>query len=566
MSISYATFSSAGKVSQHIIPGAYSRIDSVQGAAGFVSVGNVVIMGQGYGLKPATLYQFDNRSDALNAVTSGALRDAVRLAFDPGNSYIPQKLFVMAVNTATQSSRNLTNSSHNMVSLTSDGYGAYTTQINAKLSSGTSNGKKLVITYKTSTETFDNIDQALMTIHYATGVCTLTVTNTSSTKTMVSSVGGLSADLTVYATIQDLVNYINTLTGFTATVGPGYATTSTTQIDQVSALDINGSTQTLHGIMYGIINTVNTNSALVTAADVSGTNGVSVPDNDASTVYLTGGTNGSYTSTEWTSALTALEAQDVQYIATPDSSSSVASAISTHCTSMSSTDSRKERQFFVGGSWGDSSSTAITNAQALNSYLGCYIFNGGTQYDDNGVITNYGASYVACMMAAMKSAAALNMPLTKKTVNLVSLENSLSTSTIENLLQNGVFPLSYNSNGTPAIVRQLTTYQSDNLLYNELSMVTEINFLQRDLRNYLDNLFVGNPSVRMAAGIIKSSVVNRLQTYVDTLGIITADSSGKTYWNLIVSLNGDIVVIDFDCNITPPQNFIFITSHVHIPV
>ena len=572
MSVGGRTFSSAGVSTVEYIPGAYSRVDAVNGGAGFVAFGNCVIMGQGYGPQPDVLMQYTTLSQAMNAIYGGPILDAVRFAFNPGNGVVPQQVFVMVVNSSLQSTAYAVNSTPaNIIEFTSQQYGLHTTQITKQLQAGTTTGVKLTLTFKTTTEVYDNIDQALMTVQ-CTGAsvtaATLTIVNNNTTNTFDTTVtGGTTASLSIslgnFDTIGDLVAYINNQPGYTATVGAGYYNTPVTQLDQVSTIDILTSAQTLYGIEWAIINTVNSNSGLVTAQDVSGTAGIQPPVYDTSPVYLAGGSNGTYQATDWTTALTALEAENVQYVATPDSTLSVITAISAHCTLMSSTNERHERQFFAGGSWGDTTSTALTNANSINNYLGSYVFNGGYQYDINGNLAQYGASYGACMLAAMKSAVSTNVPLTRKTLSWISLEQKLNESTLVSLIQGSVLPVSYNVNGVPTVVRQLTTYQADNLMYNELSMVTEMNFVQADLRNYLDSLFVGNPTIKTMLGAIKGAVQTRLNSYV-TLGIFTQDSAGNTWWNLSVQISGDTATIDFDANLTAPMNFLFITAHLHV--
>ena len=71
MSLNYRTFQSAGQISSHIIPGAYSRIDSVKGAAGLASANNGVVMGQCTGGKPNTLLQFNTIAEAVATLRGG---------------------------------------------------------------------------------------------------------------------------------------------------------------------------------------------------------------------------------------------------------------------------------------------------------------------------------------------------------------------------------------------------------------------------------------------------------------------------------------------------------------
>jgi hypothetical protein len=559
MAVGYRTFQSAGKISQHIIPGAFSRIDSVKGGGGLVSANNGVIIGQCYGLKPATLYQFNSVPEAMNAIYGGPVKEAVRLAFDPGNDLTPQRLLVMAVNSAVQAFGYFKKTAVNMIKLLANGYGLYTNMITMTLATGTSYGKKLTLTFKDLIEQWDNVRQQMFSILYSSA-CTMTIVNNATTHTLVTSAGGLSLDLTAYATIGDLVAYIASQTGFTCTIIPGAESLSPLTLDQVTAQSI-AIAYIAEADMYAIINTINSYSALCTASDVSAATGIGIPDN-STIAYLTSGSNGTYTNTEWTTALLALEAQDIQFISTPDPATTVAAAIKTHCVLMSSVTKRKERQFLLGATWGEVAAASITNAQALNSFHGLYVVNGGTARNISGVITNFDASYVGCMLMGMKCAGAINMPLTAKELNLISLEAALPDSTVENLLANGCCVINYDGNRIPAVVRQLNTYQTDDLKYNEFSMVTEMFFASRDLRKQLQDLFTGNPMIRTTLGVLSGAVKDKLQQYVD-LGIFVADSLNRTFWNVIVSVKGDTVTVDYDANITAPINFIFVTAHMH---
>lgn len=562
---SKSTFSSAGKISQHIIPGAYSRIDSVKGAAGFVSANKGVIMGQGFGPKPLTLYQFNSAAEALEVIKGGELLEAVRLSFDPGDGLSPQSIYAMVVNSAVQSSQYLKAAgAQNLIKLTSVLYGLFTNQIQVSVAAGTTTGKKVVLTYRDNVETFDDIVKPLMTLQYTGGACTVTIVNNSTTHTLVTSVGGLSLDLTNYATIGELVAYINNVTSFVATISPGMDNVSPLQLDQVTASSINPTALTLEASMYGIIDAINAGSALVTAEDVSAATGNTVVANLANT-YFTSGSNGSYTATEWGDALEALEAEEVQFIATPSTDASVHAAIKAHCVLMETATYKKERQFFVGGAWGESVATAASAAQTLRTYLGTRVTVGKVDYDVNGTLANFAPSYVACMLMAMKCAVALNMPLTAKQITAVSLEKKLRTSELETLLVAGVCPVGYSSTGLPVVVRQLTTYQQDDLKYNELSMVTEMFFVSRDLRTFLDQTFTGNPGVKTVLDSLKGLVESKLRQYVE-LGLFAEDSLGRTFWGLTIRVAGDTVYIDYNANIVAPINFMFITQHFSVAV
>lgn len=567
MSLDFRTFQSAGKISSHIIPGAYSRIDSVKGAGGLASANNGVIMGRSAGGVPNTLLQFNTVAEAVNALRSGELMDAVRLAFDPGGGYNPQRVYAVRVNSAVQASKSLLDGTGNpMVTLKSIDYGVYTNQIKVSVEAGTTLGKKLTITFQSETpEVFDNIYRGSFNIAYS-GVCTMTIINHSGAKTLTTSAGGLSINLADYSTIGDMAAYINSQTDFTCTPVAGQEDASPSLLDGVSAQSI-ATTYVAQSTMQAFIDVVNAGSARVTAEAANAAVTRTIPANIA-TVYLLGGSDGSYTGTEWALALAMLEAEDVQFISTPSYDSAVHAAIKTHCALMSAVTGRRERQFILGGGWksgvyATDSAAAISAAQTLNSLNGMYVFNGGTQRDVSGVVQNYPASYAACMLMGMKCSMAINQPLTFKELNLIELEWSLSDSKMENLMKEGVAVINYAPNGHPRLVRQFNTYQTNDLKYNEFSVVTEMFFVSRDLRMFLENRFIGQPGTAITGGTLRGAVESRLALY-EELGVFTRHPVElRSWWNVVINISGDTVYIDYDAYVTLPVNFQFLTSHFH---
>lgn len=564
------TFQSAGQISQHIIPGAYSRIDSVKGVAGLASANNGVIMGQCTGGQPTTLLQFNTIAEAVSTLRSGDLMEAVKLAFNPGNDLNPQRLYAVRVNPATQASTNFEDgSSNDMIKVESRDWGLWTNQIRVTLATGTNYGKKVTVAYQSQpSETFDDIRRQSFTIENTGGASNMTIVNNSSTNTLTTTTTNpLSITLTDYPTVGELAAYINGQTGYTCTAIAGQENASTIELDSVSAQDINTSAYTAQSTMEAIIDTINAGSAWVDATAVNATNNRVIPENLAET-YLTTGAEGTYDTTAWTNSLTMLEAEDIQFISTPDSTASYHAQIKTHCESMSAVTGKKERQFVVGAPWGTGTvatdiSNAVSASSTLNSKYGMYVFNGGTQFNNAGVVTNFAASFVACMLMGMKTAAALNVPLTFKTLNLLSLEHRLSDSQLETLLEGSVAPNAYNASGIAHHVRQLNTYQTNDLKWNEFSMATEMLFASRDLRTYLEGLYIGQPGTVVTSGAFRGSIENRLATY-EELGIFVRDpTTNESWWNVQVTISGDQVTVDYDAYITAPINFTFVTNHFH---
>ena len=110
MGISSVQFSANGKLTSHRNPGSFSDNVYDAGSAGAVAAGNAVIIGESTGGDPFTLYCFGSDGAAGEVLGSGALREGVRAAFNPGGGYKPQKIYAMSVNTKTKASLSLKNS------------------------------------------------------------------------------------------------------------------------------------------------------------------------------------------------------------------------------------------------------------------------------------------------------------------------------------------------------------------------------------------------------------------------------------------------------------------------
>lgn len=104
MGVNPAVFETAGKRSEHLIPGAYSRTSNVSNPVG-VSAGNLVILGNSLGGEPLKLLKFSNLEDAKNVLVGGELLRGVAFAFAGSNEYIPQNVSVMRINNGIASSR-----------------------------------------------------------------------------------------------------------------------------------------------------------------------------------------------------------------------------------------------------------------------------------------------------------------------------------------------------------------------------------------------------------------------------------------------------------------------------
>jgi hypothetical protein len=276
-----------------------------------------------------------------------------------------------------------------MIALTSRDWGLYTNQISALVEDGSlgADYKRVTVAFQSEpAEVFDNIRRESFTIQNTDGASDLTITITSAAQTLVTTTtNALNIDLNDYDTVGELVAFINGQVGYSCTVTPGQENASPLELDGVSGQDINSAPYVATSNMQAVIDTLNANSNRVSAEAANGANNRTAPQNNpgGTVLFLSGAVEGAYDSTAWSNALTALEAENVQFVSTPDSDAAVHAAIKTHCESMSSVTGRRERQFLVGAPYKTGAASAeiaaaISAAQTLNPATACTSFNGGT--------------------------------------------------------------------------------------------------------------------------------------------------------------------------------------------
>jgi len=152
-------------------PGSYSQVDaSGLEQVGLGASGIVAILGTAEGGRPAnTMTQaldftvLTTPQQVRNTFRSGDLKEACAMAFEPGNDpNIPggaQTVIAMKVNPATQSSATFSNANGTVMTVTSNDYGAFTSQVNVSIANGSvvSGSKLLTDVLESTTEAQDNI-------------------------------------------------------------------------------------------------------------------------------------------------------------------------------------------------------------------------------------------------------------------------------------------------------------------------------------------------------------------------------------------------------------------------
>ena len=570
MGVSPAIFESGGQRSEHYVPGVYGRSFNISSPSG-ISAGNLCILGKSNGGEPYKMLEFSGIAEAQEKLIGGELLDAVGYAFGASNTFIPQKVYAMRVNNGTQSSLTLQSGATDLIKVKSWDWGVHTNQLKMLVAAGTvANSKKISLVYKDQTEVADNIINAALSVEYGGEGNNPKVTVGATSISFAAETDDVDPQPTDTLTInfadfdrlETLVGRINDSDAWQASIIGNNSNIPSAELDTVSSVDVGETGTTLYANYVAFINTLKA-MELVGDVEILAANTRQTPDVMESYEYFTGGSDGSYSVTQWQTALAALELEDVQIIATPSTDAAVHALISSHCTSMSDVIHRKERTAILGGSVNMTDEAAIAEALGLNNKLISFCCDNPIKINlVTGKTETLSGAMLGVMLAAMESAMSPNTPLTFKVLNVLGFAKTRTITNITNLIKAGIMVCNSNpENLTEYIcIRAMTTFQGDDLINNERSMVREDLFMNRDLRQQFKPV-IGTAGITTNAAI--KTLKERAKEWALN-GYIVPTDSNENVWDIKVRIDGDKVYITYSRYLTAPVNFVFITAINHI--
>lgn len=552
-----------------ITPTVRSVVDDSQMYNQNLALGNVVaLIGRSEGGQPGVPLTLRSPSHAKQVLRSGELLTAANKAFSPSaQTRGPSQVLVVRVNPATQATLTLLDgSAGNAIVLTSTDYGLYTNQVKVKVESGTAAGKRLTTQLGDAYYSQDNVARGAFTIRYSGGQASgvMTVSNTQVILQAPSGSTVATIDLATYPTVQQLVDRINTVTGFAATVVTGSANTVTLNgLDAVTTQDVKTADYTARADLQACVDWFNSISeGFLNAARATGA--TKVPANLAFT-YLASGSDGTVTNTEWSDALEALQAVDVMWVVPISADPAIHAMVDTHVQFMSGA-GKKERRALVGGDVGVSMANAVLAAAAINSDRTGYCYPGFYDYSAAGVLTLYPPYILAALVAGAFSGLPPGTPLTNKSISVVGLETQLYQPTdTDYAITSGILAAYKSPKGDFRILKSISTWLTDSR-YNrvELSCGVAVDFVTRSVRDAID-VFVG----AKGSAVTLQAVASRVDSVLRELArpepagpeVIVGDRDNPAYRNIQVSLTGDVIRVEFECSPVIPVNYILVTVH-----
>lgn len=530
---------------------------AVGGGAGNVAA----LVGRAAGGKPCTVLWFKSPDEARSVLKGDDITlKAIEKMFNPSSeTSSPSKIGFVRVNPATQAAGVMKDAANQAaINLRSTDYGRPNNQIKYKVESGSITGKKLSTQFGNDYYSQDNIARQALSVRYAGADATATIAVGEAVVTLVSGASTVALDLNDFPTVQELVDRINTVPGFNATVldnnGPKPALKG---LDFVTATDCKGATVTITGHLQACVDWFNsTAEGFLDATRATGAG--AVPAN-APFTYLNGASDGVVTNAEWQAALDALKKVDVQWLGALSPLPAIHAMVETHVEFMSNT-AEKFRRAFVGPDSGTSDADAMTAARVINSqrvgmpHLGIY------DYNSQNKLTLYPPYVTAALLAGMAAGLPPGTPLTAKSINAQGIERALAKPTdTDPLIDSGVLSIE-DDNGIPKVVQSITTYTATTETNRtEVSVGAGADFTRSTVNAAIDPV-----RGKKLSPLLLQDALSRAETALKGLavaepvgpGVLVGDADNPPYRKLRGSIVGTAIKIQYEASIAQPANYV----------
>lgn len=542
-----------------------------------LSVGNTVaLLGSCTGGQPKTGLEFGSPQEAQRTLGSGELLDAVLAAFNPSGEINrsstetngPSKVVAIRINPAVQATGVLKDASdNNVINLTSVGYGLAENRVRVKIDAGTLTGLRPTVQRSDAYFTIDNLTRNAFTLQYTGSEASAVVSITGTTVVLQAPTGTTVAniDLTDYDVIQDLVDRINLVPDFTAVVGDGnYSRAALNGLDYVTNVNVKTAEPvTLKADLQALVDWFNgAQQDFVRAERIAGAG--KLPAVMTAFKFLTGGSDGVTTGTDWSDAFSVLQQIDAQWVCPISPEGAIHAMADAHCKFMSAI-GRSERRAIVGMGEATTDLAAIAAAKSLNSDRTSLVHIGHYNYDAAGKLKLYPAYMSAALVAGAFAGISPGTPLTNKSIRVQGLERNLRNPIDTDVLINGgVLCLESTAQGYK-IVKSISTWLvNDNYNRVEQSCGVALDYVNRSVREALDLLrgSKGNQLTISRAISITQSTLNLLaQSEPQGPGVLAGTKVNPAYRNIRANLTGDVLSVEFECSPVIPLNYVLVTIY-----
>lgn len=256
------------------------------------------------------------------------------------------------------------------------------------------------------------------------------------------------------------------------------------------------------------------------------------------------------------------------------SADAIFSAVLNHCKAMSTTKAEERIGLVgyhftdVGGLYPDGdgdtlTTTLIGKATNFNSPYIVVCSPRFKTFDLKGILKYFNGTYTAAYIAGLIASFPVGEPITNKEISgMQGLSTYFKNRQILQLIDNGVLIVE-RVGGVLKVVQGVTSWISDdNFNKKEISVRLVTNYIAKNCRENLKQ-FIGRKNSLQMLQIIKGSLVQVLRE-LENNEIIVGTPTYPAYRNLVLTADGDVVRVSFECSPVLPINYVLITIHATI--
>jgi hypothetical protein len=411
-------------------------------------------------------------------------------------------------------------------------------------------------------ERFD-LTTALTTPVVGTGVFSridqIELGDTPAGVTVTASLNAASTTHATFDTTRKVSDRLNSLDGFT-TNSLRTNTFRMVDLDSRPAATILSATVEFFADLYDFITAVNQGSQLLTATRVTGA--TLPPADTVGPLYLSGGTEGVPTITEWQTAFNLLKKRRVNVIVPLTRDPAVHALMASHLVYRAGK-GRSEANGYAGigtaDGAGETKSSIKSQIRTLNTRHVSALSQECQRFDpDTGEATFYPPHTFAAIAGGMQAGSPVGEPLTFKRPFVTDIRQD-SSWTVEDddeeLIDAGLMFAEQNDDVGIRFVRSVTTHlDDDNVVFTEMSANEAANHAIFELRSRLE-LKVGKRGLRGTPAVIKGLAQGVLEE-------LLSDDIIVAFRSLTVDQIGDTFPVSVEMAPVLPINLIPTTVHL----
>lgn len=423
-----------------------------------------------------------------------------------------------------------------------------------------------------------------LNIGYVGTTGTITITDTTLATTVAGGSGAsLALNLVDYGTLKELADFIDSQTGYTASVASSFGQLNPSVLDDVTAAGICASAASTEAgrIKKGADNFDRKANESI-ALDFAETLKLGLPDVQAK-AFLTGGVKGSTLAADVVAGINEMESIDANFVvplfsrnATDDISDALTDASSTytidavhvgvknHVIKMSTVKIKKHRSAILAydGTFADIKSKSGSLASARCSM----VMQKTDQVDSAGETQTFGSWHTAAIAAGMQ-AAGFYKAIVNKFANVISFTDpsgfdSGTPGDIETALDAGLLFLEKAIVGNKWVSDQ-TTYGIDtNFVFNSLQAMYAADLVALDLTDSIQTAFVGQSLADVDAATAISFIASKMDSFKKQKLIAASDDAPLGFRNAKVSISGPVMEISVEIKLATALYFVPITLEI----